>query len=168
MNSHDSRRTFLRNAALLGVGASAVPALAAVGAGAAAPVRPGEVTLDRTALEDILAGCAVLGCGGGGTYAEGLARLSTGLEAGSPFRLLPVAELGDDEWVASPYGIGSLAPQSEEDQARFAALPRAKEASRCSMSTAWGVQPPRLPRTPWWWRVCRRFRWLRSAPSGIR
>ena len=127
MNSHDSRRTFLRNAALLGVGASAVPALAAVGASGSAPVRPGEVTLDRTALEDILAGCAVLGCGGGGTYAEGLARLSTGLEAGSPFRLLPVAELGDDEWVASPYGIGSLAPQTEADRARFAAMPRAKE-----------------------------------------
>ncbi len=127
MNANDSRRSFLKNAALLGVGASAVPALGAADGGASAPARRGELLLDRVAIEDILTGCAVLGCGGGGKYAEGLARVSAELETGRAFRLLPVAELGDDEWVASPYGIGSLAPQSDEDRARFAGLPRAKE-----------------------------------------
>lgn len=127
MNANDSRRNFLKNAALLGVGASAVPALGAADGGASGPVRRGELLLDRVAIEDILTGCAVLGCGGGGKYAEGLARVNDELEAGRSFRLLPVAELGDDEWVASPYGIGSLAPQSDEDRARFAGLPRAKE-----------------------------------------
>jgi DUF917 family protein len=127
MNANDSRRSFLKNAALLGVGASAVPVLGAADGGASGPARRGELLLDRVAIEDILTGCAVLGCGGGGKYAEGLARVNDELEAGRAFRLLPVAELGDDEWVASPYGIGSLAPQSEEDRARFAGLPRAKE-----------------------------------------
>ncbi len=127
MSPPDSRRMFLRHAAVLGIGASAVQALAKGDPGGLAIPRPGEIHLDRTALEDILAGCAVLGCGGGGTYADGLARLAPELDSAKPFRLLPVSGLGDDEWVASPYGIGSLAPQSEEDRARFAALPRAAE-----------------------------------------
>jgi hypothetical protein len=127
MNPSDSRRTFLKTAALLGVGASAVPALGVADASGSAPRRRGALPLDRAALEDILTGCAVLGCGGGGKYAEGFARINDDLEAGLLFSLLPVADLGDDEWVASPYGIGSLAPQSEEDRARFAGVPRAKE-----------------------------------------
>ena len=55
-------------------------------------------------------GCSFLGCGGGGFLAEGRARLADDLTKGLRFELLGVADLGDDEWVASPYGLGSNAP----------------------------------------------------------
>jgi hypothetical protein len=85
--------------------------------------------LDRQAIDDILVGCSYLGCGGGGRLSEGLAQLEDDWKAERRFELLSVADLGDDEWAASPYGLGSTAPQSPEQQARFADLPRNPEAA---------------------------------------
>ena len=79
--------------------------------------------LDRDALGDILVGCSFLGSGGGGSLAEGRARLADDLAAGLRFELLGLADLDDDEWVASPYGLGSNAPPTAAEKARFADLP---------------------------------------------
>lgn len=83
--------------------------------------------LDRTALEDILVGCAYLGTGGGGGFETGLRRVYEGLDQGLSFRLMDVAELGDDDYSAVPYGLGSSAPRTPEAEARYAHLPRIEE-----------------------------------------
>ncbi len=127
MSFFHSRRRLLQATAMLGLGATVAPALATRGVERAASSGRDAHSLDRTALEDILVGCAVFGCGGGGKLSEGLAKITGDLQAGLRFSLLPVAALGDDEWVASPYGIGSLAPLGAADRARFAGLPLAKE-----------------------------------------
>ena len=83
---------------------------------------PNARQLSEESLQDILVGCAYLGCGGGGTLAEGRAQLADDLAAGLSFELLPIAELADDDWVASPYGLGSNAPPNEADQKNYAGL----------------------------------------------
>lgn len=123
-----TRRGFLRGASLAGVGAAgALRGLASSANRDSAARHPRTRTLDRQALEDILVGCAYLGCGGGGSLSEGKARLADDLKAGLPFELLAVADLGDDEWVASPYGLGSNAPPTDAEKSRFADLPRARD-----------------------------------------
>jgi DUF917 family protein len=49
------------------------------------------------------------------------------LRNGLAFRLLSVEDLGDDEYTATPYTLGSSAPLSEEMEARFEGLARIKE-----------------------------------------
>src|ERR1700685_3396943 len=77
-------------------------------------------TLSKTNLEDITVGCTFLGAGGGGSFNEGLHRLYSGLDAGHTFRLMSPDEIGDDEYAAAPYGVGSTAPLSEEEKKRYA------------------------------------------------
>jgi DUF917 family protein len=122
MKLFSTRRGFLRGASLAGVAAaSALRALASPEAGAA--MRHAQArTLDREALEDILVGCSYLGCGGGGSLSEGRARLADDLKSDLRFELLAVSDLGDDEWTASPYGLGSSAPPTEMEKKRFAGL----------------------------------------------
>ena len=67
-------------------------------------------------------GCAYLGCGGGESLAEGTAGLAGALKEGLRFSLLSVDDLADDEWVASPYGIGSAAPPPESEAQKYAGL----------------------------------------------
>jgi hypothetical protein len=122
-----SRREFLGASLASAAAASAVRALASATSGEPAAPRPHTRVLDRQALEDILVGCSYLGCGGGGRLAEGTARLADDLKAGLRFELLAVADLGDDEWVASPYGLGSNAPPTETEKNRFADLPPAPD-----------------------------------------
>ena len=81
-------------------------------------------TLDPQSLQDILVGCAYLGCGGGGSLAEGTAELAGALKEGLRFSLLSVDDLADEEWVASPYGIGSTAPPTESEAQKYAGLAR--------------------------------------------
>lgn len=123
-----TRRGFLRGACVVGVGAGSVMR------GLASPTNPESAkrhprtrTLDRQALEDILVGCSYLGCGGGGSLSEGTARLADDLKSGLGFELLAVGDLGDDEWAASPYGLGSNAPPTEAEKIRFADLPLAHD-----------------------------------------
>jgi uncharacterized protein len=84
-------------------------------------------TLSKANLEDIIVGCTFLGAGGGGSFDSGIHRIYSGLDAGHRFRLMSPEEIGDDEYVAAPYGVGSTAPLSEEEKKHYATLPRSKE-----------------------------------------
>lgn len=128
MRPHATRRGFLRAATLGGLGATR--------SWRGLPEPPGHApaernsrarVLNREAVEDILLGCSYLGCGGGGRLSEGMAQLGDDWKAGRRFELLAVTDLGDDQWAASPYGLGSTAAPSEAEKTRFADLPRARE-----------------------------------------
>ena len=84
--------------------------------------------LDAQALEDILLGSSYLGCGGGGSLAAARELIAADIAAGLSFRLLPVAELADDDTVASPYALESLAPVSPGMQARLERIGAVAEA----------------------------------------
>lgn len=84
--------------------------------------------LSKEDLEDILVGCTYLGCGGGGNYARGLERIYNDLEAGLTYRLMPVVELEDNDYAASPYAVGSTAPPTPEEEKRYAQLPRLSQS----------------------------------------
>jgi DUF917 family protein len=127
LKSFRTRRELLRAATVAGFGATS----AWCGIASAREQGPGERnphsrTLDREALGDILIGCSYLGCGGGGSLAEGTARLADDLKSDLRFELLAVADLEDDRWVASPYGLGSNAPPTAAERSRFADLPPAR------------------------------------------
>ena len=66
--------------------------------------------LTKEDLEDLLLGCAVLGCGGGGGLEWGTRTVLKELEEGRRFVLAGPDDLPEDGWVASPYFCGSLAP----------------------------------------------------------
>lgn len=70
-------------------------------------------------LEDALVGSSYLGCGGGGSLAEARELIASDLAVGHVFRSLPVQQLGDDERVACPYALASLAPMSAEFKQRL-------------------------------------------------
>lgn len=66
--------------------------------------------LQRTEIEDIAAGSAVLGTGGGGDpYLGKLAALQA-IEKYGPLKLADINELDDDDLVVFPFGIGSPVP----------------------------------------------------------
>ncbi|MEE4211940.1 MAG: DUF917 domain-containing protein [Parvularcula sp.] len=79
--------------------------------------------LDAVALEDALVGSSYLGTGGGGSLAKARELIARDLEAGLKFRSIPVASLADEDRVACPYGLASLAETSPEMRARLDATP---------------------------------------------
>ena len=83
--------------------------------------------LGQEDLEDILRGCTYLSCGGGGTLRDGMEIVRQDVGRGLDFRLLPVEEMEDEEYTATPYSLGSSAPLSDEMQRRYAGLPRIEE-----------------------------------------
>jgi DUF917 family protein len=60
-----------------------------------------------------------MGCGGGGGPETARELIAADLAAGFEFRQSSVDQLGDDEFVASPYTLESLAPMTAEMQARL-------------------------------------------------
>ncbi len=78
--------------------------------------------IDAQFLDDVLLGSSYLGCGGGGGLREARELIHEDLKNGLEFRLLDVADLGDDDWVASPYTLGTLAPMTDEFKARLERL----------------------------------------------
>lgn len=83
--------------------------------------------LDFKAIADTLYGCTILGTGGGGDPARGLALVKVEIDAGRRFLLIDLDELDDNALACSPYFTGSTAPVPPEREARFARLPRAPE-----------------------------------------
>mgnify|MGYP001138956778 CR=1 FL=1 len=78
--------------------------------------------LTEPEVEDILLGCSILGTGGGGDPARGLALIRSELDAGRKVRLASMDELPDDAWGAAVYYTGSTAPRTREQEAAFARL----------------------------------------------
>ncbi|MGN0711539.1 MAG: DUF917 domain-containing protein [Anaerovoracaceae bacterium] len=63
--------------------------------------------LDKQEVIDLLYGCAILGTGGGGSLEKGIAMLEKDFEEGRELYLADLAELPDEEYVATPYGCGA-------------------------------------------------------------
>jgi len=125
MTAMNPRRKFLGSAIVASLAAFTARGTTAGAADfAGAPSARLGRTLDPESLQDILVGCAYLGCGGGGSLAEGTGELAGALKEGLRFSLLSVNDLADDDWVASPYGIGSIAPLSEPEKQKYAGLAR--------------------------------------------
>ena len=64
--------------------------------------------------EDFVRGCTVMGTGGGGAPERGMQLLSNALERGSKPAWIDVEDVSDDGWTACTFGMGSIAPQTEE------------------------------------------------------
>lgn len=113
------RRQFLAGTAMT------MGALAACGQRGERPANAGKVgqPLSAEDLEDALVGSSYLGCGGGGSLAEARALIGEDLAAGHSFTMIPVTDLRDDDRVACPYGLGSLAPTDVEMTERLANFP---------------------------------------------
>src|SRR2546422_711606 len=181
-----NRRQLLRRLVLI---ANGLTLLGSSRRPAPAQERRAVPTLSAQDLEDILAGSAYFGCGGGGSLADALVMIHTDLKAGLTFRMMQVDELGDGEYVAAAYGVGSQAPLPEGAVERHASRActapslssrsvssndilagRSPESS--SASSAPGVSPIRCPRRPapgsrsWtptrWAGPCRRSTSIRS------
>lgn len=86
------------------------------------PGNAAAVTLDEEALEDALVGSSYLGTGGGGSLAAARELIAADLAAGLSFTMIGVDALADDDRIACPYGLASLAPTSEDMQARLDAI----------------------------------------------
>jgi len=124
-----SRRQFIGGLAIAAGGLAACSQVEGTGAGggreggggttAKRPANTGVTALDATALEDALVGSSYLGTGGGGSLSEARELIATDLSEGHEFTLLSVNDLADDDRVACPYGLASLAPISADMQARL-------------------------------------------------
>lgn len=64
--------------------------------------------------EDFIRGCLFMGTGGGGSIEWGMELFTKALEDGIPLEWVDASEIPDDTLTVTPYGMGSLAPQTEE------------------------------------------------------
>ncbi|GAA6209126.1 DUF917 domain-containing protein [Cognatishimia sp. WU-CL00825] len=86
-------------------------------------------TLSRQNLEDILHGAAILGTGGGGELSDGLALIDDALAKGKSFKMVSLDEAPQDALVCTPYMLGAISPLPEEEEQKYARLPRQTEPS---------------------------------------
>jgi len=84
---------------------------------------PSASPLSKQDLEDALLGSSYLGTGGGGSLAEARELIERDLASGLTFAALGVEDLKDEDRVACPYGLASLAPISDAMQAKLDAAP---------------------------------------------
>lgn len=85
--------------------------------------------LSRQDLYDILYGCTILGTGGGGKLANGIALVDKALDRGKQVWLVGVEELPDEALVACPYYCGSISPSTLEQEEKYRHLPKIEEES---------------------------------------
>ena len=64
--------------------------------------------------EDLVQGCLLMGTGGGGDAEWGMRMLTAALEEGITLEWVDVDSIPDDVWTVTPYGMGSIAPTSQE------------------------------------------------------
>ena len=69
--------------------------------------------LDKQRIEDIAAGSAVLGTGGGGDPYLGKLAAQRAIDTYGPLEIVTIDELPDDTLVVFPFGIGSPVPMLE-------------------------------------------------------
>ena len=80
--------------------------------------------LDRQDIVDLLIGAAILGAGGGGDVAEGLALIDQALDAGKVLRLANLEEVPDETLACCPYLLGAVSPMTEAEARGYAHLPK--------------------------------------------
>ncbi|HUW97193.1 MAG TPA: DUF917 family protein, partial [Anaerolineae bacterium] len=64
--------------------------------------------------EDFMRGCVFMGTGGGGDPEEGERMLRSALDEGLTIEWVDADDIPDDVWTATPYGMGSIAPVTQE------------------------------------------------------
>ncbi len=64
--------------------------------------------------EDFVRGCLFMGTGGGGGVEWGMGMLKDALDDGVALEWVDVDDIPDDVWTVTPYGMGSIAPVSQE------------------------------------------------------
>lgn len=77
---------------------------------------------NRTDIEDFVRGCTFYATGGGGLPANGIASLSSELEAGRRIGWCEPEAIDDEATVACPFLMGSIAPRSAEVVAELEAF----------------------------------------------
>ncbi|MEL6808375.1 MAG: DUF917 domain-containing protein, partial [Pseudomonadota bacterium] len=80
--------------------------------------------LDRQDLMDLLAGAAILGTGGGGDLAEGIALIDDALAQGKTFDLVALSDVPDDALICTPYMLGAISDLPADEETAYARLPR--------------------------------------------
>ena len=64
--------------------------------------------------DDFVQGCLFMGTGGGGGVEWGMDMLKDALEDGLALEWVDASDIPDDAWTVTPYGMGSIAPTSQE------------------------------------------------------
>lgn len=75
---------------------------------------PRKLLTNMTDIEDFARGATFFGTGGGGTYEAGVEALSEQLSAGREIGWVDVTDVSDDGFTASAFGMGSIAPKTQE------------------------------------------------------
>jgi DUF917 family protein len=63
--------------------------------------------------EDLVSGCLFLGTGGGGSPEKGLSVIKQALDEGLTLSWVDMDEIDDDVMTVTPFGMGSIAPQTQ-------------------------------------------------------
>jgi DUF917 family protein len=72
--------------------------------------------------EDLIRGSMFMGTGGGGSPDWGSGVFATALEQGLDIGWVDVDDIPDDAWTITTYGMGSIAPPSQQTRAEIARL----------------------------------------------
>lgn len=80
--------------------------------------------LSKQEAIDIIYGCAVVGTGGGGNLQSGLKMIEECYNQGNVVKMAELKELGDDDFVATPYGCGAPRLLADNTEDPYAGLPR--------------------------------------------
>lgn len=91
---------------------------------------------DSEQVSDFLRGCAVLSTGGGGEPAKGLEMIEGLLQSSKELAWVDVADLPDEAWVASAWGMGSIAPKTSEQKVQRERLGLLQEGYRYNIDRA--------------------------------
>jgi len=76
---------------------------------------PNYTLKNKQDVEDFVRGVTFMGTGGGGDPKVGLDFLVKALEEGYKLSWVDISEINEEEWVAMPFYMGSIAPISEEN-----------------------------------------------------
>lgn len=76
---------------------------------------PSYILKNKQDVEDFVRGVTFMGTGGGGDPKLGLDFLIKALEEGYKLSWVDISEINEEEWVAMPFYMGSIAPISEEN-----------------------------------------------------
>jgi DUF917 family protein len=72
--------------------------------------------------EDLISGCLFMGTGGGGDVEWGRGMLTAALEQGLRLEWTDLADIPDDAWTCTAFGMGSIAPTGPETEQAIAKL----------------------------------------------